>query len=63
MNIGDTVNIDVDAYTTFNKIFTGIVTEIASTANPKPSPDAVTEFKVKIRVLNESFKDLIEKRE
>ena len=61
MNIGDTVNIDVDAYTTFNKIFTGIVTEIASTANPKPSPDAVTEFKVKIRVLNESFKDLIEK--
>ena len=61
VNIGDTVNIDVDAYTTFNKIFTGIVTEIASTANPKPSPDAVTEFKVKIRVLNESFKDLIEK--
>ena len=61
VNIGDTVNIDVDAYTTFNKIFTGIVTETASTANPKPSPDAVTEFKVKIRVLNESFKDLIEK--
>ena len=61
VNIGDTVNIDVDAYTTFNKIFTGVVTEIASTANPKPSPDAVTEFKVKIRVLNESFKDLIEK--
>ena len=61
VNIGDTVNIDVDAYTTFNKIFAGVVTEIASTANPKPSPDAVTEFKVKIRVLNESFKDLIEK--
>ena len=45
-----------------NKIFTGVVTEIASSANPKPSPDAVTEFKVKIRVLNESFKDLIEKQ-
>ena len=61
VNIGDTVNIDVDAYTTFNRLFFGIVTEIASTANPKPSPDAVTEFKVKIRVLNESFKDLVEK--
>ena len=61
VNIGDTVNIDVDAYTTFNKIFTGVVTEIASPANPKPSPDPVTEFKVKIIVLNESFKDLIEK--
>ena len=42
VNIGDTVNIDVDAYTSFNRLFSGIVTEIASTANPKPSPDAVT---------------------
>ena len=60
VEIGDTTNIDVDAYNTFNKIFKGVVTEIASTANPKPSPDAVTEFKVKIRVINESFRDLVE---
>ena len=40
------------------KKFKGIVTEIASTANPKPSADAVTEFEVKIRILNESFVDL-----
>ena len=58
VNIGDTTNIDVDAYNTYEKVFKGIVTEIASTANPKPSPDAVTEFKVKIRVINESFRDL-----
>ena len=58
VNIGDTTNIDVDAYNTYEKVFKGVVTEIASTANPKPSPDAVTEFKVKIRVINESFKDL-----
>ena len=60
VEIGDIVNIDVDAYATFNKKFTGVVTEIASTANPKPSADAVTEFKVKIRVLNDSFRDLVE---
>ena len=60
VEVDDIVNIDVDAYTIFNKKFTGVVTEIASTANPKPSADAVTEFKVKIRVLNESFRDLIE---
>tara|TARA_B100000287_G_scaffold435194_1_gene502348 strand:+ start:3850 stop:5184 length:1335 start_codon:yes stop_codon:yes gene_type:complete len=58
VEIGDTTNIDVDAYNTYDKVFKGIVTEIASTANPKPSPDAVTEFKVKIRVINDSFKDL-----
>ncbi|MAK07093.1 MAG: efflux transporter periplasmic adaptor subunit [Marinoscillum sp.] len=60
VEVDDIVNIDVDAYTTLNKKFTGVVTEIASTANPKPSADAVTEFKVKIRVLNESFRDLVE---
>ena len=58
VEIGDTTNIDVDAYNTYDKVFKGVVTEIASTANPKPSPDAVTEFKVKIRVINESFRDL-----
>lgn len=60
VNIGDTTNIDVDAYITYGEIFKGVVTEIASTANPKPSADAVTEFKVKIRILNDSFKNLVE---
>lgn len=58
VKIGDTTNIDVDAYNTYDQVFKGIVTEIASTANPKPSPDAVTEFKVKIRVMNESYINL-----
>ena len=58
VEIGDTTNIDVDAYNTYDQVFKGIVTEIASTANPKPSPDAVTEFKVKIRVINESYNKL-----
>ena len=60
VEIGDTANIDVDAYNIYNMVFKGVVTEIASTANPKPSPDAVTEFKVKIRVINKSFNYLVE---
>ena len=58
VNLGDEVIIDVDSYTNLEKKFKGIVTEIASTANPKATSDAVTEFEVKIRILNESFLDL-----
>ena len=58
VSLGDEVGIDVDSYMNLEKKFKGIVTEIASTANPKPSADAVTEFEVKIRILNESFVDL-----
>ncbi len=56
---GDTAIIDVDSYTSMDKKFKGIVTSIANTANPKASADAVTEFKVEIRILNESFSDLL----
>ena len=58
VSIGDTVVIDVDSYSYLEKKFKGIVTAIANTANLKGSADAVTEFEVKIRILNESFKDL-----
>ncbi len=57
--IGDTAIIDVDAYSYLKKKFTGVVTEIANTANTKASQDAVTEFQVRIRILNDSYKDLI----
>ena len=59
VSLGDTAIIDVDSYTSMDKKFSGIVTQIANTANPKASPDAVTEFKVEIRILNESFNDLL----
>jgi len=59
VNVGDTAIIDVDSYTSMDKQFTGVVTSIANTANPKSSADAVTEFKVEIRILNESFSDLL----
>ncbi|MGM0945658.1 MAG: efflux RND transporter periplasmic adaptor subunit [Bacteroidota bacterium] len=60
LSLGDTTLIDVDAYSSDGKRFKGIVTSIANTANAKASSDAVTEFKVKIRILNSSYQDLVD---
>jgi HlyD family secretion protein len=59
---GDTAIIDVDSYSAKSKKFKGIVTSIANSANTKTSPDAVTEFEVKIRILNDSYADLISEK-
>ncbi|WP_375578238.1 efflux RND transporter periplasmic adaptor subunit [Marivirga tractuosa] len=59
INIGDTANIEVDSYTYMEKEFKGVVTAIANTANDKASQDAVTEFEVKVKILNSSYEDLI----
>lgn len=55
---GQRVVIEVDSYSSTNRKFEGIVTEIANSANATLTADAVTEFKVKIRMLNESYQDL-----
>lgn len=60
VSAGDTAIIDVDAYSHMDKEFKGIVTAIANTANDKATADAVTEFEVKIRILNSSYQDLVE---
>ena len=60
INIGDTAIIDVDSYTFMEKQFKGVVTAIANTAKAKASADAVTEFEVKVKILNESYADLLE---
>lgn len=66
VNLGDTVDIEVDSYA--DRKFKGIVTEIANTANgvgtaaASNSTDAVTEFEVKIKILNSSYRDLMAKR-
>src|SRR5690606_25618193 len=54
ISLGDTSIIDVDSYTYSGKKFTGVVTAIAHSANEKATPDAVTEFEVRIRILNKS---------
>lgn len=69
VSLGDSVMIDVDAYTGTGRKFKGLVTEIASTANgsgglnsSSSSTDAVTEFEVKIRILRSSYSDLIDRK-
>ncbi|MFL5765155.1 MAG: efflux RND transporter periplasmic adaptor subunit [Bacteroidia bacterium] len=53
----DTTNIEVDAY--LGRKFKGIVTEIANSANTTGvTAEQVTNFVVKIRILQESYKDL-----
>ncbi len=54
----DTAIIEVDAY--IGKKFRGIVTEVANSANTTGiSIDQVTNFVVKIRILRESYLDLV----
>jgi HlyD family secretion protein len=54
---GDTTEIEVDAYR--DRKFTGIVTEIANSANTTGvTAEQVTNFVVKIRILQDSYKDL-----
>ncbi|MDQ6479566.1 efflux RND transporter periplasmic adaptor subunit [Dyadobacter sp. LHD-138] len=69
VTLGDTAEIDVDAYSASGRKFKGVVKEIAntaaglasssSTALSSASSDAVTEFEVKVKILNESFSDLM----
>jgi HlyD family secretion protein len=65
VSLGDTVMIDVDAFSSSDRKFKGVVYEVASSANSSGtaaavSNDAVTEFEVKIRVLRSSYADLIQ---
>ncbi|HMJ68655.1 MAG TPA: efflux RND transporter periplasmic adaptor subunit [Cyclobacteriaceae bacterium] len=60
VHLSDTVLIDVDAYSTTDKEFKGIVTNIANTAKDKLSTDAITEFEVRIAILPSSYDDLVQ---
>ncbi|MBT8394764.1 MAG: efflux RND transporter periplasmic adaptor subunit [Bacteroidia bacterium] len=58
VSISDSAIVEVDAY--LKKEFKGIVTEIANSADGVLTSDQVTNFKVKVRILEESYKDLVE---
>jgi len=60
VKLGDTALIEVDAY--LDRKFIGIVTQIANSSTSDPAnADQVTNFKVKIRVLQSSYADLTKK--
>ena len=57
--VGNEAIIEVDAF--LKKEFKGIVTSISnSSTNTTTSADQVTNFKVKVRILKESYEDLLE---
>ncbi|MWB95602.1 efflux RND transporter periplasmic adaptor subunit [Flavobacterium sp. GA093] len=58
IKIGDEANVEVDAY--LKKQFKGIVTSISNSASSTLTSDQVTNFKVKVRILKESYQDLLE---
>ena len=58
IKIGDEANVEVDAY--LKKKFKGTVTSISNSASTTLTSDQVTNFKVKVRILKESYLDLLE---
>lgn len=58
VSIGDSATIEVDAY--LKKEFKGIVTSISNSSSATTTADQVTNFKVKVRILKESYADLVE---
>lgn len=58
VNLNDTALVEVDAY--LNRKFKGVVTSIATSANlTGVSADQVTNFDVRIRILSDSYTDLM----
>lgn len=57
INIGDLAKVQVDAY--LKKEFKGQVTSISNAANATQTADQVTNFKVKVKILKESYADLL----
>ncbi|MFA9193667.1 efflux RND transporter periplasmic adaptor subunit [Flavobacterium sp. FBOR7N2.3] len=58
IKVGDLANVEVDAY--LKKKFQGVVTSISNSASSTLTADQVTNFKVKVRILKESYEDLLE---
>lgn len=58
INVGDSARVEVDAY--LKKEFKGIVTSISNSASADLTADQVTNFKVKVRIVKESYADLLE---
>ncbi len=57
INVGDEAKVEVDAY--LKKEFKGTVTSISNSASSTLTANQVTNFKVKIRILKESYQDLL----
>ncbi|MCX2739368.1 efflux RND transporter periplasmic adaptor subunit [Pontibacter anaerobius] len=60
VSLNDSVEVEVDSYASRDEKFMGVVTAIANTAKDATTLEAVTEFEVRIRLLNKSYDHLRE---
>ena len=58
ISVGDSAKVAVDAY--LKKEFKGLVTSISNSASSTLTADQVTNFKVKVRILKDSYMDLMQ---
>ena len=58
VNVGDSAIVEVDSYSGKDEKFRGVVTQIANTAKDAVTLEAVTEFEVRVRLLNDSYQHL-----
>ncbi len=61
VHLNDSAIVEVDSYSGENRKFRGLVTSIANTAKDATTLEAVTEFEVRIRLLNDSYQDMVQK--
>ncbi|AYA36338.1 efflux RND transporter periplasmic adaptor subunit [Hymenobacter oligotrophus] len=59
VDLGDSAVVEVDAYASRDEKFRGVVTSIANTAKDALTAEAVTEFEVRVRLLPESYRQLV----
>ncbi|KGO88053.1 RND transporter [Flavobacterium rivuli WB 3.3-2 = DSM 21788] len=57
ISVGNEAEIEVDAY--LKKKFKGVVTSISNSASDALTADQVTNFKVKVRILKESYQEML----
>lgn len=57
ISVGNEAEIEVDAY--LKKKFKGVVTSISNSASDELTADQVTNFKVKVRILKESYEEML----
>ena len=59
LQIGDSADVVVESFP--EQKIRGVVTSIATSSNPKSSAEAVTEYRVKVRLLRHTYEHLIHK--
>ena len=61
IQLGDSAEVEVDSYSYLKRKFKGVVTSIANSAVETMNTETVTEFKVDVKLDQQSYQDLVNK--